>query len=137
MSQWNVVCGYCGNPAPLVDSEEIYGRSFGFVYWCRPCDAYVGVHRDSPTYQPKGTLANAELREWRRRAHAAFDPLWQSGGMKRPEAYRHMQRLLDISPEEAHIGSFDIDRCKQLIAALGKKSQPIDLSSWFGCKEQS
>lgn len=76
-----VICPYCGRVAKYVDSSVIYyGHSYGMAYLCRPCNAYVGVH--SGTDRPKGSLANAELRGWRKATHARFDPLWQDGPFK-------------------------------------------------------
>ena len=89
------------------------------IYICRPCDAYVGVHDGSD--MPKGTLANAELRYWRRLAHAAFDPLWQSGAFyhRRNAAYSWLSDKMGISKEQTHIGMFDIDSCKRVIDIVG------------------
>lgn len=117
------ICPYCNNSAMLIDSSEVYaGRSFGLIWACARCDAYVGVHKDSPTYKPKGTLANKELRVWRVRAHSAFDPLWRSlllePKMTRTEAYTWMQETLAISRDQAHIGSLDVEGCRRLIAAI-------------------
>lgn len=39
----NVICPYCEKPAEFVDSSVIYGRSYGMIYLCRKCGAYVGV----------------------------------------------------------------------------------------------
>lgn len=36
----SVICPYCQSPARLADSAEIYGRSYGPIYLCKPCDAY-------------------------------------------------------------------------------------------------
>lgn len=72
-----VFCDYCGQQADYVDSKIIYGRSYGMMYLCRNCMAYVGVHKG--TDKPLGRRANAELRYWKKRAHAVFDPLWQRG----------------------------------------------------------
>ena len=59
-----VYCDYCGREAEFVDSKIIYGRSYGKIYLCRNCMAYVGVHKG--TDKPLGRLANAELRNWKR-----------------------------------------------------------------------
>ena len=72
-----VYCDYCGREAEFVDSKIIYGKSYGKIYLCRNCMAYVGVHKG--TDKPLGRLANAELRNWKKAAHAAFDPLWKYG----------------------------------------------------------
>ncbi len=108
-----VNCPYCGRQAEYVDSKIVYRRSYGMIYLCLNCDAYVGVHRG--TDRPKGRLANRELRYWKKAAHAAFDPLWQSGGMKRKEAYRWLASQMGLSPEETHIGMFDVQECKTVI----------------------
>lgn len=50
-----ICCDYCGGPTEYVDSSVIYGRSYGMIYLCRPCRAYVGVHRG--TNKPLGRLA--------------------------------------------------------------------------------
>ena len=69
-----VYCDYCGRETEYVDSKVIYGKSYGKIYLCRNCMAYVGVHKG--TDKPLGRLANAELRNWKKAAHAVFDPLW-------------------------------------------------------------
>ena len=117
-----VICPYCGAQADYTDSKNIYhGHSYGMIYICRACDAYVGVHNGSD--MPKGTLANAELRYWRRLAHAAFDPLWQSGAFyrRRNAAYSWLSEKMALSKEETHIGRFDIEACKKLINIISQE----------------
>lgn len=77
-----VYCDYCGRRAEFVDSKVIYGKSYGMIYLCRCCPgyAYVGVHKG--TDRPLGRLADMELRELKKLAHAAFDPLWKEGRFK-------------------------------------------------------
>lgn len=119
----SIICPYCRNPAELVDSAIVYGKSYGMIWDCRACDAYVGTHKNSPNHAPLGRLANKELREWKKLAHAAFDPLWTSKHRKytRKQAYKWMQDAMGISLEEAHIGKFDVDKCKQLVELLRGK----------------
>ncbi|MBO7256277.1 MAG: hypothetical protein J6V04_03005 [Bacteroidales bacterium] len=38
------ICPYCGKDSELIDSSEIYGTSYGPMYICRDCDAYVGCY---------------------------------------------------------------------------------------------
>lgn len=109
-----VTCPYCGDKAELLTSLEFYGRDYGSnVYSCKPCDAYVGTHKG--TKQPLGTLAQYELRELRKKAHAHFDPLWKSKEMSRTEAYAWLKEELELENGQAHIGMFDEDQCKKLI----------------------
>lgn len=119
-----VSCPYCGQQAEYVDSAVIYGRSYGMVYLCRPCDAYVGVHKG--TDQPLGRLANRELRRWRNRAHAMFDPLWQKGRFRRRrnDAYAWLAEKMGLPKEETHIAMFDIPQCKQVIQIMDDERRP-------------
>jgi len=114
------VCPYCGNGTEYRDSEVVYGRSYGMIYICVPCDAYVGVHKGSN--RSLGRLANKELREWKKLAHAAFDPLWKkkmSAGFSKHEArskgYVWLSNQMELHIDETHIGMMDVDKCKMVI----------------------
>lgn len=109
-------CPYCGSKTEYIDSSFVYGRSYGMIYICKPCDAYVGVHKG--TNKAKGRLANAELRELKKQAHYHFDKLWKEGNMKRSQAYKWLAKQLNIKPKECHIGMMDNDRCKRVIELL-------------------
>lgn len=116
-----VICPYCKKPTVYTDSAEVYhGRSYGMIYLCRRCGAYVGVHDGSDA--PKGSPANAELRYWRCLAHAAFDPLWKSGRFyhRRNAAYSWLSEQMQIPKEETHIGMFDIAQCQKLISIIAE-----------------
>jgi hypothetical protein len=113
-------CPYCNNETKFVDSIVIYGRSYGMVYYCEPCKAWCGVHKG--TDQSLGRLANSNLRELKKQAHAMFDPLWQrkiATGLKknhaRAKAYIWLAKEMGIEPEKTHVGMFDEEQCKQVI----------------------
>lgn len=110
-----VICDYCGKPAQFVDSAIVYhGHSYGMIYYCHDCNAWVGCHKDSDA--PLGRLANAELRNWKRGAHAVFDPLWRRRIIgNRQKAYAWLSEQMGLPPEKTHIGMFDVDQCKQVI----------------------
>ncbi|MDO4549515.1 MAG: zinc-finger-containing protein [Clostridia bacterium] len=108
-----VWCDYCGKRAEFVDSSIVYGRSYGMIYCCRECGAWVGVHKG--TDKPLGRLANLELRELKKAAHNAFDPIWKHGQMTRRQAYACLSEQIGLVPADTHIGMFDVDRCKQTI----------------------
>lgn len=113
-----VFCPYCGKCAEFVDSAEVYhGRSYGMIYLCRPCDAYVGCHGNGKGDSPKGRLANAELRRWKIAAHNAFDPLWKFGPFRgrRSSAYAWLAEQMGLPKEKTHIGMFDVAECQQVI----------------------
>lgn len=90
------------------------------MYCCKPCDAWVGVHRG--TDKALGRLANKELRDWKVEAHKYFDPLWQrkmqqgySKTQARRMAYGWLAEKMGISIKVAHIGMFDVNQCKQVV----------------------
>lgn len=108
------ICPYCGSHVDLVDSAKIYGKSYGLIYLCSnypKCDAYVGTHKG--TDKPLGTMANSELRKFRKEAHFYFDQTWRSGKIKRKRAYAILAERLGIA--EAHIAEMNIDQCKKVI----------------------
>ena len=114
------ICPYCKSSSSYVDSIEIYGKSYGMSYWCKPCDAYVGTHKGEPT-KALGRLAKSDLRYWKGQAHKYFDQLWQSNYMKRKEAYNWLAAHLPNIPREyIHIGMFGVEACKK-VAELAKK----------------
>ena len=109
----NVICNYCGRPAEFVDSAIVYGSSYGMIYFCKACNAWVGVHKGSTT--PLGTLANAELRSYRRKAHGNFDRIWRRRWMTRRKAYAWLAEQMGLTCEETHIGMFTIEQCQNVI----------------------
>jgi len=118
--QQGKTCPYCFAATEFVASAEVYGRDYGMIYLCRPCDAWVGVHNG--TNIAKGRLANAELREWKIRAHFSFDKIWnhhlESGMPKhvaRNKAYDWIAEQMHIDRKDTHIGMFDVKECKQVI----------------------
>jgi len=111
-----VKCPYCKKRAEYVDSIAVYHKSYGMIYLCWPCKAWVGVHKH--TDKPLGRIADRKLRLWKRRAHEVFDLLWKTGGMGRTKAYSYMRKIMSMNKSEAHIGKFDVDQCKKLVGLL-------------------
>lgn len=109
-------CPYCSAPAEwLANSAEVYhGHDYGPLWICRPCGAWVGVHKGSRT--PLGRLANAELRAAKIAAHAVFDRLWRNGEITRGEAYQWLTSALHMETP-AHIGEMDVAQCHAVVDA--------------------
>jgi len=132
--QYRVTCPYCQKDAKLVDSIVIYKtRSYGMIWLCEPCGAYVGVHKNNVHHAPLGTLANAELRRARNQAHQAFDPLWMGNLMHRSQAYGWLAWVLGIPKRDAHIAMFDKDQCERVchaVADLRRNPQIIYEQPW-------
>ncbi len=130
-AQMNVFCNYCGHEAKLVGGEVIYPHRpdlHHLKFWsCVPCGAFVGTHADSKRHAPLGGLANAELREWRRRVHKVFDALWRrkmqhdgcSKSQARKAGYKWLAEQLGIQPKNCHIGMFDEKTCAKALDVCG------------------
>ena len=122
-------CPKCNNPATFGPNEGFYGTRYvssagSYMAWyCKRCSTYVGTHHNDPA-KPLGTMADAETREWRARAHRVIDPIWQSGRMGRRTLYSKLAVALG---REVHVGGADIELCKSIIFAanhLPKKHGP-------------
>ncbi|GAQ30266.1 hypothetical protein SAMD00023378_3949 [Ralstonia sp. NT80] len=113
----------CGASVEIIGNEKIYGKPFGewpWAYRCTGCGAYVGMHPFTDI--PLGTLADGPTREARKRAKAAFNPLWQGGGMTRNEAYAWLAGQLGIAEVgECHIGWFDVAMCDRVVEVCKKR----------------
>jgi len=59
-----------------------------------------------------GTMADRELRMYRKIVHAVIDPLWKTGKMKRAQVYAWLKHRFG---EQIHVGESDVDRCKEII----------------------
>ena len=111
-----MICPYCNNQAEWVENKEVYGKNYGksYMMWlCKPCDSYVGCHNN--TRKSLGTLANKETRDWRKKAHKVFDPLWKSKRMTRQKAYGVLESHFRCV---VHIGESDINTCKEIVELL-------------------
>lgn len=92
---------------------------FGLFYGCSTyptCMSAHGAHKVGGA--PLGIPANRETKDWRIKAHDAFDQLWKIRGMKRKDAYQWMKESMELPGEEAHIGRFDIEQCQKLIGLV-------------------
>lgn len=106
-------CPYCDGLTAYVDSKKIYGKSYGMVYMCHPCQAWVGVHKGTDI--ALGRLANHELREAKKEAHKYFNMIYELKIMSRHEAYTWLCGMLQIPREETHIGMFDEKLCQETV----------------------
>lgn len=128
-------CRYCQQPALLLhkgDEGYPYWRDYGPTWTCLPCGAWVGCHEG--TTNALGSLANAELRDWKIKAHAAFDPLWQAkirrDGCTKSKArragYKWLSEKLGIDLKKTHIGYMSVEECKQVVeicASVGQRDK--------------
>lgn len=114
-----MICPFCEKEAVFMSTLEFFGKDYGTnLYVCRPCDARVSTHGN--TSKPMGTMANPELREWRKVAHAHFDILWKNGHLSRTGAYRWLQEKMGMTKEQAHIGNFTVSECQRVVEHVCK-----------------
>lgn len=156
MSAAAPVCSYCRAPAELVSGGDLFAHLPDLAskwFWrCEPCKAHVGCHEQGAEVRgsggritlsdgtlPFGTLANAALRSARTAAHGVFDLLWQSGRMRRSEAYAWLSEQLGVPFELTHISMFDIGQCMRVMDAVegldtrahAAKASPPDETRWL------
>jgi hypothetical protein len=128
----NIVKCHCGTRAMLRPASVIHGNKAKekYLYICSrypACDSYVGVHKK--TLKPLGTLADKELRAKRIQAHQIFNRLWESGLMKKWQAYKWMAGKFGLNNQQAHIAKFSNYMCNELIALCEKSFQNNKLAS--------
>lgn len=126
-------CPYCDAETEYIDSAFIYGNSFGMIYICKPCKAYVGVHEG--TDKALGRLADGELRKAKKAAHIWFDKIsrttlinkiWKEhfpNISNRRKAYIWLAKQMNIPEEICHIGMFDTEDCKRVIEICSRYIQ--------------
>lgn len=124
------ICPYCGKPSELIDSVEIYGTSYGSMYICRDCNAYVGCHNGTDI--ALGRLANEELRRAKKKAHHYLDQLWKPDIHKRYSVYKWLSSALGIPRDLTHVGMSDIDQCNKIteLSIERLRSKGINFTPW-------
>jgi len=66
------------------------------------------------------TPATKEVRDARKRAHAAFDPLWKDGDISRGTLYKQLASFMGLTNDRCHIGYFDEAQCDRVIEFVGE-----------------
>lgn len=104
--------------APMELRQSRYGQFYGCTNFpdCR------GTHGAHPDGTPLGKPGDREVKQWRIKAHAAFDKFWKSEAVGFPSrnkargwAYRWLQEQMGLSGAECHIGLFDVEQCKRVV----------------------
>jgi hypothetical protein len=119
-----MLCDQCNTPAQQVRGSKIYphrpdlhNRRFWYCDQGHPA-RWVAVGTG-------GTMADQITRYWRQRAHAHFDPVWQSGDLTRSDAYAILSEIMGITKSKCHISQFDYAQCKQVIEISNQIKQVI------------
>jgi hypothetical protein len=135
-----LICPYCSSKTEYIDSKYVYGVSYGMIYICKPCDAYVGVHKG--TSNALGRLADRELRTAKKEAHQFFDKIARTDlalevgkeftEIKSPrnKAYAWLAKELNLPIKLTHIGMFDVETCSQVVNICIKKLSELERISY-------
>lgn len=88
---------------------------YGVRHGC-PVNGCTVVCWDGSTSTP----ADQETRDLRHACHDAFDPLWKRRERfkHRAQAYVWLQSVMGLPASEAHVGMFDAEQCRKLLAAI-------------------
>lgn len=111
-------CDYCYSPKiRLAQNSVLYGRNYGdwpLIWFCVDCNAAVGCHPGTDI--PLGKMADRATRQWRKKAHEAFDPIWkETKWLTRYKAYAWLASKLGIKTEDCHISWFNAKTCQRVI----------------------
>lgn len=116
-------CIECGNRARLVGGDAIYPHRrdlYAKQFWLCDCGAYCGCHPNSD--RPLGSPCGPVTRKARSAAHAAFDPIWKRGEMRRSAAYRWLSEAANIPTERCHMGMMTADEAGRVVAAVAARN---------------
>ncbi|ODV43417.1 hypothetical protein AWV79_17315 [Cupriavidus sp. UYMMa02A] len=125
------VCDDCGNVAQLAqagDTAYPYLEDHGPVWICAPCQAWIGVRPRSRQHTPLGRLANAELRDAKKRLHDALEPL-VVGKMRRDgvnpfeargKAIKWLASELNFNLSTPSIHALTREQCEQAIRYISE-----------------
>lgn len=125
-------CPFCDSVAEIKTSQEFYGKDYDCCVWyCPKCtDVYVGTQKGSN--KALGKMANKETRKFRKITHEELDYKFKNGSLKKNDLYTWISDKLDLSTEDAHIGNFSIDECKEIIKVARKEQFDLIYGHLFG-----
>lgn len=119
LNEFAPTCSECGGVGRGATGREIYPHRpdlYAKHFYRCDCGAYVGCHPNSS--RALGTPAGPATRRARSAAHAAFDPIWKRGKMRRSDAYKALAAQLGINPGSCHISWFDAAQCARVVQAV-------------------
>ncbi len=112
-----VLCPECDISMNLILAKKKYPT---YVCPTETCDMQVSAQKNG---KPNGIPANTLTRKARMHAHVYFDAWWAKNNISRKKAYKRLQKIMNMSEEDAHIGRFNADQCWFLVAEIKKRSE--------------
>jgi hypothetical protein len=78
-------------------------------------------------------VPNDEDKKYRSLVHAQIDPLWQNQERSKKRArgsvYGWLQRILNLTSDECHIGMWNAEQCKNALEAIKQNPYEHKLTS--------
>lgn len=111
----DLVCPECGAPMVLRKTDKFSYESGQprYFYGCSRWPLCQATHGAHPNGEPMGIPADKETKEWRIRAHEAFDDWWGDKGLTRREGYLRLAEHFGI--KGIHIGELNVEGCQKVI----------------------
>jgi len=106
-AEHDLKCPECSAPMRLRPSK------YGLFYGCSRYPLCSSAHGAHPDGSPLGIPADKKTKEARIRAHGFFDTLWKEEYMSRGDAYKWMQKKMNLEEDDAHIGKFTFEQCRE------------------------
>lgn len=138
-------CDYCSAPATLAragDKIYPYRDDHGPLWVCAPCQAWIGIFPRSTRNVPLGRLADANLREFKAKLHAALEPLVQAKVRRdacnvfeaRAKGLKWLAQQIGADPEKTTIHSLNNAQCARALAVVehfeqGRHANPSE-TAW-------
>lgn len=90
-------------------------------FWGCPCWPNCDTIGNYSEHDKKFRISNQKTRDARKRAHAAFDPLWQDGWLRRSQGYLWLGERLNLPAPEMHIEYLTALECKIVVNLVAQK----------------
>ena len=114
-------CNICGGEVSYCSNARVYGKEYGSgkMYYCEKCGAYVGTSKTRPR-DAVGILANAEMRDIRKKCHDLIEKKWKTGENER-EKYALLAQELDIPLSECQLGCLVLTTLRKAYEILKRR----------------
>lgn len=121
----DLICPECGAPLVLRTTTRFTYRNGSprKFYGCSRFPLCEAAHGANPDGTPLGIPANKETKKARMAAHDKFDSYWQKKQLHKNQAYKLLQDIMQLSPNDAHIAMFSKEQCAELIERLTEREK--------------
>lgn len=114
----DVRCGECNAPMILRHTTKHRYKDTDkprLFFGCQNYPDCRGTHGAHPDGTPVGIPANYETKQWRIKAHDAFDGWRDRNFLNRSRSYHQLSAAMGKKDGQIHIGECDIADCKKII----------------------